>query len=93
MDLRIVNVTPLGQVIPNRSCIIKVEFNNPKIVKKLVRQHFSNNIFVNTDLTQLQQNKAFAVRKEFKRRRENGENDIRWKCYNGLPRITETKNE
>ncbi|KAJ3650687.1 hypothetical protein Zmor_012762 [Zophobas morio] len=89
----VLNLTRLGKLIPNRCRIIKVEFNNPNIVKKLIRHRFGNNIFFNTDLTRLQQNRAFAVRKEFKRRRDNGENNIRLRYYNGMPKIVETKNE
>ena len=92
-EYNILNIVRLGKANSTRSRMIKVMFNNSTTVQKLVRHRFNNNVFFNLDLTRIQQEKAYTIRKEFKRRCDNGEKGIRLKYNNGLPRIVEEKNE
>ncbi|KAJ3664459.1 hypothetical protein Zmor_000022 [Zophobas morio] len=91
-EYQILSVIRLGKPNQERSRMVKVVLNSSAVVKKLVRHRFSNNIFCNVDLTPRQQTKAYAIRKEFRSRRNNGEEDIRLKYTNGVPKIVSTKN-
>lgn len=91
-EFRVISITRLGKATPGRSRLSKVVLDSPATVKKLVRHRFNNGIFFNMDLTQYQQNKAYTVRTEFKRRRESGEENIRLRYHNGIPKIVTAKN-
>lgn len=52
----------------------------------------TNGIYINRDLTRIQQSKAYATRQKFKGRVNNGEKDIRLKYHNGIPKIVKIKN-
>jgi regulator of replication initiation timing len=87
-EYKIVNISRLGSVHDNRPRLVKVAFDSAYTVNKLVRHRCSDkNIFFNRDLTVSQQNQAYNVRKEFRRRCDNGEENIRLKYENGIPKI------
>lgn len=91
-NLQIVTATRLGKYNPSRSRPIKVTFHDSSVVHRVLRSRPKKGIFINKDLTRMQQNKSYTIRKEFRNRLENGEKDIRLKYYNGMPKIVEGKN-
>ena len=65
-----------------------VRFNTADDVLSVLKSYRTqNNIYVNRDLTVCQRNLAYNVRKEFRRRKDNGENEIKLRYFNGLPKI------
>lgn len=70
----VVSVTRLGKYNPSSKYprLLKVVFNNPTIVQCVLRHRTEKAIFINQDLTPMQQNKAYTIRKEFRNRVDNG---------------------
>ena len=67
---------------------IRVVFSSSSIARNvIVKYRTSDKIFINRDLTPMQQKKAYSIRNEFKRRIAAGENDITLKYRNGMPNI------
>lgn len=90
----IVAVSRLGKIAGDRSRprLVRVEIGNPAIVKKLIRHKPGNEIYIDPDLTRIQQNKAYSVRKEYRDRRGAGEEGIRLRYRDGVPEIISSKN-
>ena len=48
--------------------LLKVTLSSPVIVREiLIKYKTQNGVYINRDLTKMQQNYAYAIRKEFKR--------------------------
>ena len=94
ISTEVVKVFRLGKQLPSKNRLIKVILPTPEVAQKILRNYkFTSNIYLNRDLTQLQQEKSYSVRQEFKNRVQNGEKNIKLKYYNGMPKIIAVKNE
>ena len=81
----IVKCFRIGKPMQSKIRLLKVVFLTAEHAQTVLRNYKSsrNNVYVNRDLTQLHQNKAYSVRKEFKDRITKGETNIKLKYYNG----------
>ena len=84
----IVKTMRLGKRVDNKIRPLLITINSLEDVSNVLRNYRTkNNIYVNRDLTVRQRNLAYTVRSEFKRRKDGGENDIKLKYTNGMPKI------
>ena len=84
-------VVRIGKV-SRKPRILKVTLITPMLAQDIVSKYRAKNgVYINRDLTRMQQNLAYNVRKEYKSRIANGENNIMLKYYKGIPKII-TKN-
>ncbi|KAJ3650281.1 hypothetical protein Zmor_021979 [Zophobas morio] len=90
-ETEILKTVRIGK-ISNKPRLIKVTLSSSVIVREIVTKYRTRNgIYVNRDLTKMQQDVAYKTRKEFKERVNKGEKNISLKYYNGVPKIV-TKN-
>lgn len=72
---------------------VKVVLSSADDVHKVLKSYKSaNGIFINKDLTRMQQKRAFDIRQEFRNRTNEGETGIKLKYYSGIPKIIKVKN-
>lgn len=88
LNYRIVSIGRLGKFDTAKTRPVKVTFDSAHAAQYALRHKPKNsNIFINEDLTRMQQNIAYATRKEYRKRIADGENDIRLKYFDGVPKI------
>lgn len=94
-NISLVSCTRLGKFNDTKTRPVKLTFSSPQdaltVLKHYVR---SGNLYLNRDLTRLQQNQSYVIRTEYRSRKGKGEN-ITLRYTNGIPRIVEldcTKN-
>ncbi|KAJ3649105.1 hypothetical protein Zmor_020866 [Zophobas morio] len=93
-DYKIMSAMRLGKSSSTKPRSIKIVFDNSATVNVLVRAKPKiDSVYFNNDLTPMQQQQAYNIRKELRTRRENGEKDLRIRYKNGMPTIIKaTKN-
>lgn len=80
----------IGKAYGDRAHPIKVVLSSAEVSKTVTSKYRSTNgIYVNRDLTKLQQEKAYNVRMEFKNRLSNGESNIKLRYFDGIPKMVE----
>lgn len=93
-DVDIKKCYRIGKSIPNKNRPICVVFPTEDCkLSVLSKYRTRNNIYISTDLTKMQQDKAYRVRKDFRARVRDGEQGIRLKYHNGIPTIVHVKNQ
>lgn len=89
----IVQCYRLGKVSESRNRPIRVILTSSSIAHYVVTKYKpQKSIYINKDLTKMQQNRAYLIRQEFKSKLENGETNIQLKYVNGVPKIVVKKN-
>ena len=87
-DTTFIKCNRLGKASENRPRPIKLQFASSGQVLQILRSYrVEYNIYLNRDLTIKQRNHAYNVRKEFRTRKTNGEEDIILKYTDGVPKI------
>lgn len=82
----------LGKSDPAKTRPLLITLNSTDEVANILRHcRTKDRIYVNRDLTVRQRNIAYAVRSEFKHRKEQGEDDVKLKYTNGMPRIVKNQ--
>ncbi|KAJ3650228.1 hypothetical protein Zmor_021927 [Zophobas morio] len=85
-ETEILKTVRIGK-ISNKPRLIKVTLSSSVIVREIVTKYQTRNgIYVNRDLTKMQQDVAYKTRKEFKERVNKGEKNISLKYYNSVPK-------
>ena len=93
-NIEIIKCYRIGKTVTNKPRPIRVILSSAMTAKNvIVKYKAQNGIYVNRDLTKMQQNRAYTIRKEFKRRLSVGDKDIKLKYMNGIPQIVSTKNQ
>lgn len=93
-NLEIKKCYRVGKGSPNKIRPICVVLPSEDIKVSLLSKYKTrNSIYINNDLTKMQQDKAYRIRQEFKRRLGDGEEGIKLKYYNGIPTIVRSKNQ
>ena len=94
-NVSILSCIRLGKYNADKIRPLKIIFGNfPQALGAVKSYKFTNNLYLNRDLTPRQQNLSYLVRSEYKHRKQQGEVDIVLKYYNGIPKIVkkQTKN-
>lgn len=93
-DVSIIKCFRLGKPTSNKVRPLCVTLPTEDTAKRVLYNYKScGTIFINRDLTRMQQDIAYRTRKNFKERIANGEKGIQLKYRNGIPSITQTKNQ
>ncbi|KAJ3658392.1 hypothetical protein Zmor_010132 [Zophobas morio] len=83
----------LGKAVAGKIRPLLLRLKAPEDVIRVLKMYRPrNNVYVNRDLTVRQRNIAYNIRKEFKIRKEAGEQNIKMKYTNGIPKIIQEKN-
>lgn len=87
-NIEIIKCFRLGKTTQTKQRPIRVILSSPADALKVISKYKpTDGIYINKDLTKLQQGKAYMIRREFKTRIANGEKDIKLKYNNGIPKI------
>ena len=85
----------LGRFAVDKSRPIKIRLDNDNDVFKVIRHcntlknsRYRNKVFISMDRTPRQLEYFKMIREEFNRRKNAGENNIKIKYVNGIPKIT-----
>lgn len=85
----IVKVLRLGKYTPGKHRLLKICFDNPQLVKDILRNKLKSphNIKIYSDQTPTQKNTLKELNRELSRRQESGEKDLIIKYVKGIPKI------
>ena len=78
----------MGKFDRNKTRLLKITCANSQQVTEILRTYkVKNRQFLNRDLTAYQRNQSYLVRNEFRKRKENGENNLVLRYRHGIPKI------
>ncbi|KAJ3654677.1 hypothetical protein Zmor_013851 [Zophobas morio] len=87
-NLSIKGSVRLGKFETRKIRPLKVTFDSTDQVLLALRKHKrTTGIYFNRDLTPMQQNLSYKIRKEFRERIDNGDSNIKMVYNNGIPKI------
>lgn len=90
-NLKIVSCSRLGKFTDGKDRPLRITFACPQQATAVLKKYKRiRDLYLNRDLTRLQQNESFSVRSEFRDRKQKGEDDIVLKYSNGIPKIVKS---
>lgn len=92
-NIQIVSCIRLGKFNAERNRLVRITVENQQQALNVLKAYKSKDgLYLNRDLTAYQRNISYKIRKEFKERKNNGEDDIMLKYRHGIPMIVKPKN-
>lgn len=82
----------IGKFINEKNRLLKITFSNQQQAYEVLKSYrTTNRLYLNKDLTAYQRSTSYNIRREFRERKNNGE-DVILKYRNGMPQIIVKKN-